>query len=137
MRSRGPRPLGGDGGDIVLGWLTRIMVFLTAAGLILFDAIAVATTHVSVADSGSYAARQASEKWQETKDLQLAYDTAVATATEQNANNRIDPKSIKIDADDTVHLTISRDAATLLLQRIGPIEHWGQVSEQASGRSIG
>jgi hypothetical protein len=123
-------------GGIVLGWLTRIVVVLGIAGLGLFDAISVGTTAVNLTDQGSYAAREASEVWQTTSSVQKAYDAAVAAATEQNPANSVDPKTFRIDDDNTVHLRISREATTLVLYRWSRTAEWAQIEREASGRSL-
>jgi hypothetical protein len=125
-----------DRGGIVLGWLTRIVVVLGIAGLALFDAISVGTTAVNLTDQGSYAAREASEVWQTTHNVQKAYDAAVAAATEQNPANTVDTKTFRIDEDNTVHLRIGREATTLILYRWSRTAEWAQIERDASGRSI-
>lgn len=124
-------------GDILLGWLTRIVVVFAIAGVALFDAISVGTTYVNVSDQGTYAARAGSETWSATKDVQKAYDAAVASADEQDPGNSVDAKTFRIDPDGTVHLRISRTATTLVLYRIGPIKHWAYVQRDAEARSVG
>jgi len=134
---RGVSPdVSGARGDIVLGWLTRIVVVLGVAGLFLFDAISLGTTAMSLSDQGSYAAREASETWQQTGNVQKAYEAAVATATEQNALNVVDPATFRIDEDNTVRLRISRTAATILLQYWEKTARWAEVERAASGRSV-
>ena len=127
---------GNERGDVVLGWITKLVVGFAIAGVVLFDALAVGTTVSSVADQGSYAARQASETWNQTKDLNKAYLTASATATESNPHNVIDPKTFRVDPDGTVHLKISRTATTLVLYRIGPLKHLAHVQQDAHARSV-
>lgn len=126
-----------DRGDIVIGWLTKIVVVLGIAGLALFDALSIGSTSVSLSDQGQYAAREASEVWQQTDSVQRAYDEAVATATSQNALNRIDPKSFRIDADDTVHLRIGRTATTIVLHHWDRTAAWAVLERDAKGRSVG
>lgn len=126
-----------DRGDIVLGWLTKIVVVLAVAGLGLFDAISVASTAMTLSDQGSYAAREASEVWQQTGSVQQAYDAAVATATEQNPVNVVDPKTFRIDEDNTVRLQVSRTATTILLYRWGRTAEWAELDREAAGRSVG
>jgi hypothetical protein len=123
-------------GDIVLGWLTRIVVVLGIAGIGLFDAISIGTTSVSLTDQGSYAAREASEAWQVTNSVQKAYEAAVAAATEQNPANSVDTKSFRIDSDNTVHLRISREATTLVLYRWSRTAEWAQIEREAKGRTV-
>ncbi len=125
-----------DRGDIVLGWLTRLTVIMALLGVALFDAISVGTTSASVADQGTSAALEASATWDETKNVQAAFDTAVAFATEANAENELDPRSFSIDPDGTVHLKVSRVAKTLVLYRWGRTATWAHVSQQAKGRSV-
>jgi hypothetical protein len=137
-----PTPLAGglresDRGDVVLSWLTKLAVFFGLAGIVLFDVISVGVTYSGVADQGSHAAREASETWDATKDLQKAYLAASAVAADANSLNEVDPTTFRVDADGRVHLTISRTATTMVLHRIGPIEHLGEVDVEATGRSVG
>ncbi len=125
-----------DRGDIVLSWLTRLTVIMALVGVALFDAISVGTTSASVADQGASAALAASATWDETHDVQAAYNSAAALAAEQNPLNKLDPKSFSIEADGTVHLTVSRNAKTLVLYRWGRTAKWTHVSQQAKGRSV-
>jgi hypothetical protein len=137
-RARGGSPLrlGDDSGGIVLGWLTRIAVFFGLAALVLFDAISIGTTAMNVDDQGSTAAFHASEVWQQTKNLQLAYNAAVESAANENPGNVVATRDFKVDPDGTVHLTMSRTATTLVVFRIGPIKNWAYVERQSQGHSV-
>ena len=126
-----------DRGDIVIGWLTKIVIVLSIAGIGLFDALSIGSTSVSLSDQGQYAAREASEAWQQTESVQSAYDVAVATATSQNAQNTIDPKSFRIDPDDTVHLRIGRTATTIVLHHWDRTATWAVLEREVKGRSVG
>jgi len=123
-------------GDIVLGWLTRLVVILGVAGIFLFDAISVGTTAMSLSDQGHYAAREASEVWQSTGSVQKAYEAAAASAFERNALNVVDTKSFRIDEDSTVHLTVRREASTFVFFRWDRTAGWAQLERTASGRSV-
>lgn len=125
-----------DAGGIVLGWLTKLTVVLAVAGIFLFDAISIGTTKATLADQGAYAARDASEVWQQTGSIQRTYDAAVASATEQNALNRVLTKDFTVDADSTVHLTLAREAQTLVLYRWDRTRQWAKVRASAEGRSV-
>lgn len=126
-----------DRGGIVLGWLTKISVVLAVCGVLLFDFISVASTASTVSDAGSYAAREASATWDQTKDVQKSYDAAVAAATEENPQNIVETRNFVVDPDGTVHLVVSRDASTLLLFRWHRTAKWAHVSRPAQGRSVG
>ena len=129
-------PAGADRGDIVIGWLTKIVVVLGLAGLVLFDALSLGSTAVSLSDQGQYAAREASEVWQQTDSVQKAYDAAVSTAVSQNATNVIDPRTFRIDQDDTVHLRIGRTATTIVLHHWDKTAGWAVLEREAKGRSV-
>ena len=131
-----PFRISDDSGGIVLGWITRIALFFSVAGLALFDAISIGSTATTVSDQGSYAALQASEVWLQTKSVQKAYDAAVVAATEQNPADVVATKDFRVDKDGTVHLTVSRTATTLIVYRIGPIKGWAHISRHASGKSV-
>jgi len=126
-----------DDGGIVLGWLTRIVFVLAVAGLALFDAISIGTTAMTVADQGSFAALQASEDWQVNKSVQLAYNAAVTAAASENAADVIATDDFKVDDDGTVHLTVSRNATTLILYRIGAIKDWAHIERHATAKAVG
>lgn len=125
-----------DAGGIVLGWLTKLTVVLAVAGIFLFDAISIGTTKASLADQGSYAARDASEVWQQTGNIQRTYDAAVASATEANPMNQVSTTDFTVDPDGTVHLTVGREAQTIVLYRWGRTRQWAKVRATAAGRSV-
>lgn len=131
VRSSGP-----ERGDIVLSWLSKIAVIFGILGIAFFDAVSIGVTATTLSDQGSYAARDASEAWQTTKSVQKAYDAAVETAVESNGLNTVDPKTFRIDDDNTVHLTISREATTLVLFRWSRTAGWARLDREARGKSV-
>jgi hypothetical protein len=133
---RSPGSPTSDRGGIVIGWLAKIAVVFAVAGFVLFDAISVASTTANVADQGSTAAMDASAAWDETHDVQAAYNAAVTSAKEQDPGNTVSPKGFAVDPDGTVHLTISREAKTLILYRWDKTRKWAEVSRTARGRSV-
>jgi hypothetical protein len=129
--------LGDDRGGIVLGWLTKLTVALALVGIVLFDAISVGSTMATVTDSANYAAQEASATWDSTKDLQQTYLAAAEAATEQNPDNVVSTKDFTVDPDGTVHLSITRDARTLILYRWDRTAKWAHVTRTGQGRSVG
>jgi len=119
-----------DRGDVILGWLTKIVVFSAVIGVIGFDAISISTSRLGAEDDANAAASAASDTWQETHKLQLAYDAAAEVA--QQHGETVPPRSLTIGADGTVHLTVVRTATTLLVHRIGPLRHLDVVREHGS-----
>lgn len=123
-------------GDIVLGWLTKIVVVLAVLGVVAFDAISVGTTHMTLTDTAQHSADKASEVWQRTHDIQKAYDAAVAAAREDNALNEIPTDSFTADPDGTVHLEVRRQAATLVVAHIGPLHGWADQAVDGAARDV-
>ncbi len=121
MRSDGD--LRGDRGDIVLGWLTRLTVTLAVLGLIAFDAISLGVGRMQAEDRAITAARAAVTAYGESKDVQRAYDAAVATLDDPVADS-IDPTRFTVTSDGAVTLTVEHVAQTMLVEKVGPIRHW-------------
>lgn len=112
------RRVRGDRGDIVLGWLTKLVVVLSALGLIGFDVIAVVQTHFQAEDRAGTAARAAAEAYQANPSTQRAYDAAYATL---DVGESIETTTFRVTPDGAVSLRLRREATTLLLHRIGPL----------------
>jgi len=131
-RTHAGRP---DAGGIVVGWLLKIVLVGAAVGLVGFDALSVATVRLGVVDQGEMAARTGSDRWNDSKDIQLAYDAAASAAELANPNNSIDADTFRVDRNGTVHLRISRDATTLVLHRVGRLRSWTLVSEEVAAKA--
>ena len=127
----------GDRGDIVIGWLTKMVVATALCGVVGYDALSVGVAKVSVSDDATAAVAAASSAWQSSRhNIQVAYDAAQDALPDQ-LNERIDAGDFAIDADGTVHLTVHKKARTLLLYRVGALAHHAEVSASAAGKSIG
>lgn len=125
-----------DRGDIILGWLAKVVVTLALLGLLAFDLISIGWTKVSLTDQAESAARSASATWAQSHNVQKAYDAALAQATEDNAANTVETDGFTIDKDGTVHLRLDREAQTIVVSRVGPIRDWGHISVAAAGRDV-
>jgi hypothetical protein len=123
-----------DNGEIVLGWLTRIAVVGGLLGLACFEALSIGVTAVSLSDQSASAARQASDTWRDTHDIQRTYDSAVGSATEANAGNSVDASTFRVDQDGTVYLRVTREASTIVIKHIGAVASWAEVTREATGR---
>ena len=131
MTSRAHVPPG-DTGSIVLGWLTRLTVVLALVGLVAFDAISLVVAKYTAADRATTAARAGSEACESSQgDVQKAYDAAVAVALE--FGDTIDTEGFSCLRGGAVALTYRHEAATLLVEKIGPIKGW--TDQTATGES--
>ena len=125
-----------DRGGIVLGWLTKLTVFLAIAGILLFDAISVGSTKATLADQAALSARSASEMWQQSKDVRKSFAEAQREAAEQNPSNVVLSKGFRIDSDGTVHVVLRREASTLVLYRWSKTRAWTKVRAEARGLEV-
>jgi hypothetical protein len=131
------RPLFGEPerGDVVLSWFVKVAGVIVVLGVIGFDAISVLTTRLAVEDDAGAAARTASETWDSRHDVRASLVAAQESAAAQDPANIVDPKGFLIDPDGTAHVTIRREAATLVIKHAGPARHWAQVHARVAGRS--
>ena len=121
MKRPAPRP-SGDSGSIVLGWLTRLVLVLSLVGLVGFDGISLVVAKYTAADRATTAARAAAEACQSSKgDVQKAYDAAYAVALE--FGDAVDTEGFSCAPTGAVALTYHHEAATLLVEKVGPLKH--------------
>lgn len=121
-----------DRGDIVLGWLTKLVATLAVLGVIGFDLVALGTARYQAEDHAQAAARAASESYRSAKNLQAAYDAALAEVAQHG--DTIEPETFTVDPDGRITLTLHRTAPTLLVEKIPPARGWAEVETTVSAR---
>lgn len=119
-----------DRGDIVLGWLTKLVVTLSLLGVVGFDLISLASTRFQAEDHAQSAVRAAAGAWNGPASLQAAYDAAVAEVVVHG--DTIDPSSFSVAPDGTVRLTLLRTAPTLVLEKVPPLAEHADVRRTVS-----
>lgn len=124
----------GDRGDIVLGWLTKLVVVLGLLGLIAFDAIAVVQSRFQASDRAATAASAAADEYRNSRDVQKAYNAAFATVS---GDDTIETSTFRVADNGTVTLRLHHIATTLIISRIGPIKNWAEAVETGQGRPAG
>jgi hypothetical protein len=128
------RDQGHDQGDVILSWLSRVVVVLAITAVIGFDALSIAVTRVSAIDDANTAAAAAATAWHSDKGA-LAPTLLAAQISASQHNETVLPTSLTVDTDGTVHLRLQRDATTLVVRHIGPIKSWAVVIVKGSGKS--
>jgi hypothetical protein len=129
-----PEGVSRDSGDVILSWLTRIVLGLSIAAVVGFDALSIGVAHVSAADDANSAALAGSVAWRaDHGDVAATLQAAEASAALHG--EIILPSSLRIATDGTVYLKLQHDATTLVVRRIGPIKSWATVVVHGSGRS--
>ena len=122
---------GPDTGDVIVGWIVRLIAVLAAVGVISFDALSVGSSRLSIEDHAATAARAAADSWAATHNRQNAFESAWQSATEANGSNLVDPKSFVIDPDGQAHVSLTREAPTFIVRLVAPLRHWALVRSTA------
>jgi hypothetical protein len=126
-----------DAGDVVVSWLTKIVVISALLGLIGFDAISIGVSRMSVVDDANSAVQAASQAWQSNHhNIELAYQAA-QEALPDPTSEEVEVKGFQVQSDGTVQLTVTKTARTLLLHHVHRFAHYAVVSATESGKSIG
>jgi type II secretory pathway pseudopilin PulG len=121
----------GERGDIVLGWLTRLVVVLAVLGTIAFDGVSLAQARFQAADRATTAANAAADAYKASRDVQTAFNAAYATLS---PGDTIETQTFTVAADGTVTLRLHHQAPTLLVSKIGPLKHWQDAVETGEAK---
>lgn len=122
-------------GDIIVGWLTRLVAVFAVIGIAGYDAISLTVTKATASDHAGTAALDAAEAWAQTRDLRQTYAAAAETAA--RGGDTVATNSLVVDADGTVHVRLCRTATTLLLQRTDRTRKWTKQCGSGQGRAVG
>jgi hypothetical protein len=108
-----------DRGDIVLGWLTKLVATLAVLGVIGFDLISLGTARFQAEDHALAGVRAANDAYKASPNVQVAYDAALAEVVEHG--DTIDPQTFAIGPDGTITLTLHRTAPTMVVEKVAPL----------------
>lgn len=128
VHTAGPR----DRGDVVLGWLTRLVVVLAVLGVVGFDAVALGAGRLAAEDRAQGAARAAVRVLADSSNLQLAYEAALGEV--DPVQDTIAPESFLPGTDGAVTLTVQHTSPTLVVEKVGPVRDWATTSATVTGR---
>lgn len=120
-----------DSGSIVVGWLAKLALVLGLLGLVAYDGLAVVIANFHAADRANAAAGEAADEIKRTRgDVQRAYDAATRAV---DSGDTVETESFTVRRDGVVDLYVDRDAKTLWLHRIGPLEKWAHARQAGTG----
>ena len=127
-----------DRGGIVLGWLTRTRVVLQCrrAGSLRRDLDRRHGRPPSPTRAPTRRCRRPRCGWRRRACRRRTTRRSSRRPSENPAERRRH-RDFRIDEDGTVHLTVSAQATTLVIFRIGPIKDWAHIVRHASGKSVG
>jgi hypothetical protein len=121
-----------DAGAIVMGWLVRLALVLTVFGITAFDAVALASAHLTTSDDANSAASAAAADFRTSHNVQSALSAAKDAIT--NPNEILLPDTLTIHPDGSATVTVERKITTLVMYRIGPLKKYTviKISGQAT-----
>ena len=120
-----------DRGDIILGWLTKLVLVLSVLGVIGFDAVSLVQAQFQASDRATTAAAAAAAEYATSKDVQKAYNAAFATTV---GNDTIETQTFRVAPDGTVELRLHHEATTLLVHRIPPLRDYTDAVGEGRAR---
>ena len=106
----------GDRGGIITGWLLQLLAILAVIAVIAYEGLAIGVTAVSAEDNAREFARAARDAYR-TGDMVAATEGA----EEVSRTHGVEVVAVEVDGDSLV-ATIDKQARTLLVHRIGPLE---------------
>lgn len=118
-------------GDIVLGWLTRLVVALAVVALLGFDAVQVGLANVQLQDQANDAATAARDAYAQHHDVTEALAAAQTSAHEANADDLVVKNSLSVQPDGAVSLQLTRPIHTAVAHYL-PVDGFKTVSAGGS-----
>jgi hypothetical protein len=114
-----------DSGSVVFGWLGRLTLTFAVLGVVGFEVLSIAVTHVGIQDIGVTAGDRALTAYQDSHNPTLAFSAADQYATEHSAT--IVKNTFQISAQ-SVSFEITKTAPTLLLYRWDKTAGYAEIS---------
>jgi hypothetical protein len=121
-----------DHGDVILGWLMRVLITFSLVAAIGFDALSIGVAHVSARDDANTAAVAASEAWLSNGGNAQQTLAAAEQAISQHGETLV-AGSLLVSTNGTAQLQVRREAGTVLVCRLGPLKSWADVVVKGHG----
>ena len=121
-----------DRGDVVVGWLTRLLVIFAIVGVVIVDTVSVIQAHFGAQGDADLAAANASTAYAARHSTADAYAAAltVASGNEETIDKRtfhVNPRT------GAVTLRLTRTAQTVALERLAPLRKFGVITSVGTG----
>lgn len=114
----------GDSGDIVVGWLVKLVASLAVVGVLAFDGISLGVAHLEVMDQAADASRVASSTLTGGGTDQAAYDAAWQEVAAGSSTVQLPVETFVTAPDGTATVTVQRTVPTLVLHRVPRSTSW-------------
>ncbi|MDP9220379.1 MAG: hypothetical protein M3P23_07555 [Actinomycetota bacterium] len=103
-----------DRGDVLLGWLTRVVAALAVVAVLGIDTVTVGMATVSSQDQANTAADAARDSYASHHDVNLAFKAAQSSALDSDATNVVPANDFTITSTGIVTLHLHRPIQTLV-----------------------
>jgi hypothetical protein len=123
-----------DRGDIVLGWLTKVIVVMSLIGLLVVEGLSITSARISGKDVANGVALAGSEAYSAKKSAKTALRAAQAEALSHGAE--VVPGTFLVARDGRVTVTVRQTAKTVLLYRVAQTRTWAQIDSDGNARSV-
>jgi hypothetical protein len=124
-----------DTGDVLLGWLTRLIAGLAIVAVLGIDAVTVGMATVSVQDQANTAAGAARDSYGNQHNVSVALKAAQASALESDSHNVISTTDFSISPTGAVTLHLHRTINTLVAHYL-PIDGLKATSAVGSAQPV-
>lgn len=115
-----------ESGGIISSWLIQLLVFLAVLSLVAYEVISVLVTSVSLDDTAREVARATRDEYRVARSIEVATATAVEVAAVRDA------RVLEVtEEDNDLVVRLQRDAPTLVIHRIGPLQDLTKVTTSA------
>ena len=115
--------------------LIRWTIVIVLLGTVVIEGASIIFTTIGLQSAADAAASEAASVWRRTQDLEAATTAAARTLDEHEQDQA---KIVSIDADRTepfeVRLTVRKQAATLVVHRIGFLDDFARIEVEAEAR---
>jgi uncharacterized membrane protein len=117
--------------------LVRWILVIVLLGLVAVEGGSIIFTSIGLQNASDAAALAAADKWAEEHNFRLARQAALDSLAEQEQD---EARIIKFEADGfdpfEVRMTVQKQAATLVIQRIGFLKDFAEVEVQAKAHAV-
>jgi hypothetical protein len=119
-----------DDRGIVVSWLIKIVIAFAIGGVILFDAGSILVNYFGLDGAADEIANQLGTDVASGK-LTITDEQEIEDIARKEARKR-DAKLTKfeIDANEQIHIRLKREAETIVVSRIPPIEDWAVATAE-------
>ena len=122
-----------DRGDVVVGWLTRLIVVFAIVGVCLIDVVSVVQAHFGAQGDADLAATNASTAYAVRHNTADAYAAAVMVAS--GNEETIDKHAFRVDRAGNVTLKLTRTAQTVALEHLPPLRKFGVITTEGTAKA--